>query len=345
MKVAHVLWSFKYGGIETMIVDILNEQVKTDKVALFIINDNIDNRLITKIDEKVKIVKVGRPLGSKNPYYPIKLNMQIVGYNPDVIHCHMDGLHRVIKVPYALVRTIHSTHFDIKKNTYYKECTAISKAVLCECEKRGIHATLVLNGIDCDAIKKKEDWSSPKEFHFVQLSRILFCHKGQDVLIRALKKLKDEGIENFKMYFVGEGPDMTELVNLIKDNGLEPNVILEGAKSRDWVYEHMCDFDLFIHPARFEGFGLAVAEACAAKVPVLVSNIEGPMEIINQGKYGMTFESEDVDSLAGRIKEFMQNGYNMDLVEGAYEYTKMNFNVVNTSKMYLDVYKRTLSLS
>ena len=96
MKIAHVLWSFKYGGIETMIVDILNEQVKTDKVALFIINDNIDNRLITKINEKVKIVKTGRPLGSKNPCYLIKLNMQIVGYNPDVIHCHMVGLHRVI---------------------------------------------------------------------------------------------------------------------------------------------------------------------------------------------------------------------------------------------------------
>lgn len=54
-------------------------------------------------------------------------------------------------------------------------------------------------------------------------------------------------------------------------------------KNQEWIYHNLCNFDLFIQPSRFEGFGLTVAEAIAAKVTVLVSNIQGPMEIIDDG--------------------------------------------------------------
>lgn len=38
MKIAHVVWGMETGGVETMLVNIINEQVKTEKVCLFIIN-------------------------------------------------------------------------------------------------------------------------------------------------------------------------------------------------------------------------------------------------------------------------------------------------------------------
>ena len=41
-----------------------------------------------------------------------------------------------------------------------------------------------------------------------------------------------------------------------------------------------------------------MAEALAAQVPVLVSDIEGPMEIIGHGEYGMSFRSGDSEDLA-----------------------------------------------
>lgn len=69
---------------------------------------------------------------------------------------------------------------------------------------------------------------------------------------------------------------------------LEDHVIFEGLKEQAWIYENLCRYDLFIQPSRYEGFGLTVAEAISAKVPVLVSNIEGPLEIIDGGRLGMT---------------------------------------------------------
>ena len=60
MKILHVIFSLQIGGSETMLVDILNEQVETShSVGLVIINDDYNPELIKKINPKVKITRCG----------------------------------------------------------------------------------------------------------------------------------------------------------------------------------------------------------------------------------------------------------------------------------------------
>ena len=54
MKIAHVVWGMKTGGVETMLVNIINEQVKKEEVRLFIINDFIDEFIVKKISPLCK---------------------------------------------------------------------------------------------------------------------------------------------------------------------------------------------------------------------------------------------------------------------------------------------------
>ena len=49
-KVAHIVWGFRTGGIETMLVNILNRQVEDIEVVLIIINDLIEPQLIELLD-------------------------------------------------------------------------------------------------------------------------------------------------------------------------------------------------------------------------------------------------------------------------------------------------------
>ena len=72
MHILHVQFSFITGGTETMLVDIINEQIKTNEVSLLVINDKCDKALLDKIDSRVKIYYCGRPEGSKNPWYFLK---------------------------------------------------------------------------------------------------------------------------------------------------------------------------------------------------------------------------------------------------------------------------------
>lgn len=104
------------------------------------------------------------------------------------------------------------------------------------------------------------------------------------------------------------------------------------------IYASLSSYDLFIQSSRNEGFGLTIVEAMAAKVPVLVSNIPGPMEVIDGGRLGLSFENENVSDCAEKIKQFILNGRNNEQIEAAYEYVKNNYDVSVTARKYLDIY-------
>ena len=146
------------------------------------------------------------------------------------------------------------------------------------------------------------------------------------------------------MHFVGNGVDKSQLIKMTHELHLDDEVVFEGLKDQAWVYENLCNYDLFIQPSRYEGFGLTVAEAIAAKLPVLVSNIDGPLEIINGGKLGLTFENEDATDCANKILNFIEHGRNSKQVEDAYQYICQNYDVSVTAQKYLEVYKSVLKI-
>ena len=105
----------------------------------------------------------------------------------------------------------------------------------------------------------------------------------------------------------------------------------------------MADYDLFVQPSRWEGFGLTVAEAMAAKVPVIVSEGQGPAEVTCGNLYGWTFENGNADDLAAKIKYIFDN-YNeaMDKANSALSYVQHTYDVSVTARKYLDNYTKCL---
>ena len=75
MKIVHVVYSLNFGGIETMLVNIVNEQIKYEnKITIVVINSPINQGLRDAIDKRVNFIELGRVRYSKNPYYVFKLN-------------------------------------------------------------------------------------------------------------------------------------------------------------------------------------------------------------------------------------------------------------------------------
>ena len=325
-----------------MLPDIANEQAKTNDVALIIINDWVEPSILAKVNqEKVKVVLINRHEGSKNPWPFIKLNLFLMKFRPDIIHTHAYREINLVVYPFGKrVRTIHNTHNVSDEYPKYDKLISISKAVYEFTLNQGFDSVVADNGIPVSRIAHtKATPFADGKFHFVQVSRLHIEQKGQDILLKALGILKNErGISNFKMHFVGNGGDKALLLKLTHELHLDNEVVFEGVKDQTWVYENLCNYDLFIQPSRYEGFGLTVAEAIAAKNPVLVSNIEGPLEIIDGGRLGMSFENENVSDCAEKIKQFILNGRNNEQVEAAYEYVKNNYDVSVTARKYLDIY-------
>ncbi len=345
MKIVHITFGMKLGGLETMLVNIINQQAKSQSVALIVINDLYNADLLFKIDKKVKVILLGRKEKSLSVLPLIRLNIILFGLHADIIHSHAPKIANILLPTFLdkVVYTVHDVGIPCKYFKRYKYFYSISKCVQNDLLNRcGIHSVLIYNGINVGEFKQKVK-NSPSQFKIIQISRLMHEKKGQHILIKALYLLKERGYNNISIDFVGEGVSFEYLENLICELNLKENAHLCGARDYSWVRDHLCDYDLLVQPSIFEGFGLTVAEGIAAKVPVLVSANEGPMEIIDNGKYGFYFKNGDIEDCANMIERIM-NEDNAHIVESAWNYINETFNIKITAKKYIEEYKRILIL-
>lgn len=340
MRIVHILWALETGGVETMLVDIVNEQVNMAEVAIIVVNDLINPVLLSLIDKRCEVSLLRRKTGSRNPWPWVRLNFQLAKFHPDIIHFHLEGIRKMVFYSAPKVFTIHNTHTSGKEYPKFHALYAISDAVKAYTERQGFGATTIHNGIYPEKIKVRNvPLKSKPPYRLVCVGRLYSPHKGQDLLIQALGILKKRRISAFHIDLIGDGQSGKDLENMVVDNGLESDVTFLGHRNRSYVYKHLCDYDLFVLPSRSEGFGLSVAEAICAKIPVLVSNLEGPTEVLDGGRYGMLFEHDDAESLADQLELFARKGYDGSKVEEAYQYVCEHFNIVQTAKKYVEEYR------
>lgn len=327
MKIVHCVFSFGIGGAETMLIDILNEQSKTETVSLVIVNHVYLDFLLEQINPAVRIFKLRRQKGSYSPVPVLKLNWLLYRLNPDVIHVHSSALLRIIAL-----RAGRGT-----------QLIAISEAVKADIQQRtGRVAMTIPNGIPMDKIEKRTRRASfvGKNMRIVQVSRLDVEKKGQDILIKAVALLKERGIENIEVDFIGEGRSEPRLRQLVQEYCVGNQINFLGLCDRQYIYSHLKEYDLMCHPARYEGFGLTVAEGIAAMLPVLVSDEGGPYEIIKYGELGYAFRMEDVTDCANQI-EYIYNNYDkaMERAGSAYTYVAEQFSVRRMVADYIKAYQ------
>lgn len=349
MKIIHLTYTLDYGGIETMLVNIVNEQAKAAEVALFLINDQVEPSLHAALDSRVRLINAGRPVGSKNPFYLLLMNYLLWREKADVIHVHHPGIVRFfcrsLLKKSCLVFTMHDIPLaeDLAYLRFYPHIFAISRSVQQALELDGYKSTVVYNGIVPENFSQSVAADSEKCFRMVQVSRLFHEKKGQDLLLKACAMLVERwGIRNFSLDFIGEGASKNYLQGLVAELGLGSFVRFLGAKPPSYIASHLKDYDLFVQPSRWEGFGLTAAEAMAAKVPVLVSDQEGPMEVIDNGAYGFHFPSGNVEKCAAAIREIMQRSDRKVLAEKAASYVAKMFDIRQTARNYLQEYRKCL---
>ena len=127
-----------------------------------------------------------------------------------------------------------------------------------------------------------------------QLSEI----KGIHILLQALAKLKSQ-IPEFYLTIIGEGRERARLEWLVKELALTDQVKLVGYQE-DWL-NWLWNFDVVILPSLIESLGITAIEAMAGARPVIVSNVGGLPEAVENNVSGLVVEPNDSDALAAGI--------------------------------------------
>jgi glycosyltransferase involved in cell wall biosynthesis len=130
----------------------------------------------------------------------------------------------------------------------------------------------------------------------------LVPHKGVDVIVAALRELP----ANVVLLVIGAGPRLPHLLGLARRLGLGDRVRFCPSVSDDDLPRFLALAEVFVFPSqnRLEGFGLAAAEAMAMGLPVIVADVPGVREIIEDGKEGLLTEpliASDVARKVGRL--------------------------------------------
>jgi glycosyltransferase involved in cell wall biosynthesis len=120
----------------------------------------------------------------------------------------------------------------------------------------------------------------------------LVPQKGLDVAVEAMA-----GIDA-SLVVLGEGPERERLEAQARERGVR--LLLPGRVGD--VASVLRRADVLVHPARWEGFGLALLEAMLAGLPVVASRVSSIPEIVVDGETGLLVSPDDAVALRDALE-------------------------------------------
>src|SRR5699024_11946934 len=109
--------------------------------------------------------------------------------------------------------------------------------------------------------------------------------KATALLIQRLKEQSQTGIaDQIRLKIVGKGPQQQELEKLAEEYHIRHMTEFTGQVPNDQVIDELNQMDIFAAFSRSESFGVAVLEASACELPVVVSDVGGLHDGVQKGE-------------------------------------------------------------
>lgn len=258
-----------------------------------------------------------------------KLLDNIVDWKPDIIHVQTEFSSRILankiikklKVPFVM--TCHGLYEDYIKyfcpskkigkkiikrlsNKYYNSSETLvvpSKKMKVKEEEYQIKCPIEIipTGIELSKYQKKLSLKEKKEIlkklnlsdtnkYLVTVCR-LGVEKNIDEILEYLPNLLNKDNE-IKFIIVGDGPYKKKLINKVKKNNLDSNVIFTGMIQPDDVYKYYQLGNAFVCASTSETQGLTYVEALACGLPMVCKKDDCLEGIIENGVNGYIFKTE-----------------------------------------------------
>lgn len=157
-------------------------------------------------------------------------------------------------------------------------------------------------------LKRIGDMEIDGIIHIATTAALNISYKGQRFVIRALKRLKDIGYDNYRYYLIGGGDEM-KLRNLSERLGVEDQVVFVGKVSHPEVFRMLEEMDVYLHPSLQEGLPRSVVEAMSLGLPCIGAKTGGIPELL-EGK--MLVRRKNVGDIVARLLELRDKNLMME---------------------------------
>lgn len=334
--------------------------------------DNLAEKNGLKLDfvDKVYNVPFARSPKSKDNLFAYKELKRIINSEHyDIIHCNtpMGGIvtrlaaRKIRKEGTKVYYTAHGFHFykgASKKNwlVFYpieklfsrmtdtlititkEDYNLASKKFHCNVER--IHGVGV-DGERYHSVSEDEKKELKKQLGFSEMQKIILCvgellpNKNQQMIIRAMKDIVKE-YPDIKLLLAGNGPEKTNLENLINSLGLDENVKMLGYVTNLQEYQKMAD--VAVSCSKREGLPLNIVEAMLSETPVVASMNRGHIELITDGETGFLVDADDYEALILKVLQLIKNNKLYDDIKQVAKVYANAYSFENVKKELTQIY-------
>lgn len=266
---------------------------------------------------------VGLDMPGADPFYeelsvpferltrPWRLPWALRRFKPDLVHTHLvhADVYGALTTTAPIVSTKHNPdpfrlgpwrHVERMLARRARRIVAISEAVRrFSVDEVGLPAEkleLVYYGLD----ELPRPWGPNPPLELVEGVPLLLCvgrlvvQKGIDTAIRSLPRIPEA-----TLIVLGDGPGRAALLRLASELGVGGRVLMPGRVGDiAAIYRRA---DVVVHPARWEGFGLAMLEAMLAEKPVVATEAGSAPELVVDGETGVIVPPSDPPGMAAAV--------------------------------------------
>jgi len=301
-----------------------------------------------KIDDRVNVyfLPFSPPIGYYVNVFQVKKLLKRI--KPDILNTHYASgygtLSRLVKFEPTLLSVWGSDVYDfpheseMKKRILIKNLRtatriASTSVAMKEQTERLINPSMPIVvtpfGVDLEKFRPGKDLKDPNVVT-IGIVKKLEEKYGVRYLIEAvylLKKKLEENNQNtlaskLRLLIVGKGSQLNELMDLTEKLKINHITTFTGNVPHEEVPNYLNKLDIYCAPSTLdsESFGVAVIEASACELPVIVSDVGGLPEVVKHGETGYVVQRKNDNKIAEKLyelvidsekrKEFGENGRN-----------------------------------
>jgi glycosyltransferase involved in cell wall biosynthesis len=161
---------------------------------------------------------------------------------------------------------------------------------------------IIPNGVDVEKYDEVKAEKSDRP-RVIYVGRLI-GYKHVDDLLLAFSRLDLDA----ELYIVGEGPERKNLEALVRELRIDHKVAFTGFVDERKKIELLKSSHVLVLPSTTEGFGIAVLEAMAARVPAIAADIPALHELVKDGENGLFFKPRAIDDLKTKLKLLLKDG-------------------------------------
>lgn len=360
LKVAHCVSSLSIGGLEKVVVDIVNNFDRSKVYPLvFCFKKSQEGYEKALLDSGAELIF----LEKKQHYLSHILFLKKIFKKRkiDVVHSH-SGVYRdatlaakLAGVP-VILHTDHGRFYPDSRWTrfnhwlfshYRDKIIAVSEDIRnFMVNATGINPakfTVIYNGVDTavynrviDIEAKKRELGLGNRDKIIVIVARLAPVKDHKTLFSAFHKVR-QGFLPVKLLVIGDGILRNELESLAAELNEKENIIFLG--NRADVVELLQVVDIVCLSSLHEGHSITLLEAMASGKPVVATNVGGNPELVMDGQTGYLVPKQDPEEMAQALLELLKNEAEARAMgERARGRVEEEFNINRIVKEYEKVY-------